>query len=90
VTVVIHVGPDPNVIPATFHRLSDNVVQQTSGKSWGSYGLRAAAGLARRPWLSAVLPSRTALLRAPLVKHILLEDWLLEHAHLVSGQRMVE
>jgi [acyl-carrier-protein] S-malonyltransferase len=90
VTVVIHVGPDPNVTPATFHRLSDNVVQQTSGRSLGSYGLRAAAGLARRPWLSAILPSRTALLRAPLLKHILLEDWLLEHTHLAAAQRMDE
>jgi [acyl-carrier-protein] S-malonyltransferase len=42
-------------------------------------GMRAAAGLARRPWLSALLPSRAALLRAPLLKHIILEDWLLEH-----------
>jgi len=77
VTTVIHVGPEPNVTPATFHRLSDNVQQQTSGHSLGSYGLRAAAGLARRPWLSAILPSRTALLRAPSVKHVILEDWLL-------------
>lgn len=87
-TVVIHVGPDPNVTPATFHRISDNVLQQTSGRSLGSYGMRAAAGLARRPWLSAILPSRTALLRAPLLKHIVLEDWLLEHSHLAAGQRM--
>ena len=76
--------------PATFHRLSDNVLQQTSGRSLGSYGMRAAAGLARRPWLSAILPSRAALLRAPLLKHILLEDWLLEHGHLAAAQRMIE
>ncbi len=44
VTVVIHVGPDPNVTPATFHRLSDNVVQQTSGRSLGSYGLAPPPG----------------------------------------------
>jgi hypothetical protein len=31
----------------------------------------------RRPWLTALLPSRTALLRAPTVEHIILEDWLL-------------
>jgi [acyl-carrier-protein] S-malonyltransferase len=80
ITTVIHVGPDPNLIPATFHRLSDNVHQQTSGNSWGSMGMRAAAGLARRPWLSAILPSRTALLRAPMLRHVVLEDWLLEHA----------
>jgi [acyl-carrier-protein] S-malonyltransferase len=86
-TVVVHVGPDPNVTPATFSRLAENVVQQTSGRSLGSYGLRAAAGLARRPWLSAVLPSRTALLRAPMIKQIILEDWLLE---LAAAQPPVE
>jgi [acyl-carrier-protein] S-malonyltransferase len=79
VTTVIHVGPEPNVIPATFNRLSENVVEQTSGNSLGSLGRRAAAGLARRPWLSAMLPSRTALLRAPSVEQIILEDWLLAH-----------
>ncbi len=89
-TTVIHVGPDPNVTPATFHRLSDNVLQQTSGRSLGSYGLRAAAGLARRPWLSAILPSRTALLRAPLLQHVMLEDWLLEHSELAAIQRAAD
>jgi [acyl-carrier-protein] S-malonyltransferase len=79
ITTVIHVGPAPNVIPATFTRLSDNVVQQTRGRSLGRMGMRAAAGLARRPWLSALLPSRAALLRAPLIKQIILEDWLLEN-----------
>ena len=80
ITTIIHVGPDPNVIPATFTRLAENVVQQTSGRSLGRMGMRAAAGLARRPWLSALLPSRAALLRAPLIKQIILEDWLLENA----------
>jgi [acyl-carrier-protein] S-malonyltransferase len=80
VTTVIHVGPEPNVIPATFTRLAENVVQQTSGRSLGRMGMRAAAGLARRPWLSALLPSRAALLRAPLLKQIILENWLLENA----------
>jgi [acyl-carrier-protein] S-malonyltransferase len=78
-TTVVHVGPAPNLIPATFHRLAENVVEQSAGNSLGSLGMRAAAGLARRPWLSALLPSRAALLRAPHVKHVILEDWLLEH-----------
>jgi [acyl-carrier-protein] S-malonyltransferase len=85
-TTVVHVGPDPNVIPATFHRLSDNVRQQTGGNSWGSIGMRAAAGLARRPWLSTILPSRTALLRAPTVRHVILEDWLIENAERAVGK----
>lgn len=80
VRTVIHVGPDPNVIPATFQRLSDNIGQQVNGKSWGSIGWRAVAGLADRPWLASLLPSRTALLRAPDVKQVVLEDWLLENS----------
>ena len=80
ITTVIHVGPAPNVIPATFTRLSENVTQQTSGRMLGRMGMRAAAGLARRPWLSSLLPSRAALLRAPLIHQIILEDWLLDNA----------
>ena len=79
VETIIHVGPEPNVIPATFKRLSDNVRQQTSGGSLGSLGMRAVSGLARRPWLAALLPARATLLRAPHVKHVILEDWLLEN-----------
>lgn len=82
---VIHVGPAPNVIPATFHRLGDNIRQQTAGRSLGKMGMRAAAGLARRPWLSALLPGRAALLRAPLLKHVILEDWLLEYGRALTG-----
>jgi len=85
ITTVIHVGPAPNVIPATFYRLSENVQQQTMGRSIGRMGMRAAAGLARRPWLSALLPSRAALLRAPQLRHIILEDWLLENSPSGTG-----
>jgi [acyl-carrier-protein] S-malonyltransferase len=77
VQTVIHVGPDPNLIPATFQRLSDNVTAQTSGRSLTSLGLRAMSKAVKRPWLTALLPSRSALLRAPQVEHIILEDWLL-------------
>jgi [acyl-carrier-protein] S-malonyltransferase len=78
IETVIHVGPAPNLIPATFQRLRDNVQAQLTGNSLNSLGLRAMARAVRRPWLTAVLPSRTALLRAPMVEHIILEDWLLE------------
>jgi len=77
IETVIHVGPDPNLIPATFNRLRDNVQAQLTGNSLNSLGLRAMARAVRRPWLTALLPSRSALLRAPLVEHIILEDWLL-------------
>jgi len=71
---VIHVGPAPNLIPATFERLRVDVEGQTRG----SIGMRALSNIIRRPWLSAILPSRTALLRAPHVQHLILENWLLE------------
>ena len=78
VETLIHVGPAPNLIPATFNRLRDNVQAQLTGNSLNKLGLRAMARAVRRPWLTALLPSRTALLRAPTVRHIVLEDWLLE------------
>jgi len=77
---VIHIGPEPNVIPATFSRLSENIREQTNQRSLESYRMRAISGLARRPWLASLLPSRASLLRAPYVRHILLEDWLLQNA----------
>jgi [acyl-carrier-protein] S-malonyltransferase len=76
VETVIHVGPEPNIIPATFDRLAANVELQTRG----SRRLRAASAVARRPWLQNLLPRRATLLRAPLIKHVNLEDWLLDRA----------
>jgi [acyl-carrier-protein] S-malonyltransferase len=80
VETVIHIGPEPNLIPATFARLSENIDQQSDGRSAKSYGRRAIRRLVKRPWLAALLPARAALLRAPLLRHVILEDWLLEHA----------
>jgi [acyl-carrier-protein] S-malonyltransferase len=78
IRTVIHVGPNPNLLPATFRRLSNNVAAQTNGRNLGSFSRRTLARLVRRPWLTRLLPSWTVLLRAPLVQHIILEDWLLE------------
>lgn len=80
VKTIIHVGPEPNIIPATFNRLSENVAAQVKG----NVGMRALSAAARRRWLQSMLPSRAALLRAPYVQHILLEDWLIENAHLAK------
>jgi [acyl-carrier-protein] S-malonyltransferase len=80
VELVIHVGPGPNVVPATFHRLSDNVRQQLARMSLSGIGMRAMSNLVNRRWLANLLPNRAALLRAPTVRHIILEDWLLDHA----------
>jgi [acyl-carrier-protein] S-malonyltransferase len=76
--VVLHIGPDPNLIPATFKRLSDNVAAQTAGRSFNSWGKQAVSLIARRAWLAPVLSTRVGLLRAPFLEHVILEDWLLE------------
>jgi [acyl-carrier-protein] S-malonyltransferase len=75
VETLIHVGPQPNIIPATFSRLRDNVEAQTKAH----IGLWALSAAARRPWLQSMLPQRTALLRASMVLQVNLEDWLLDH-----------
>ncbi|MGC3966501.1 MAG: hypothetical protein QM775_03775 [Pirellulales bacterium] len=75
--VVLHIGPDPNLIPATFKRLSDNVAAQTAGRSFNSWGKQAVSLIARRAWLAPVLSTRVGLLRAPYLEHVILEDWLL-------------
>ena len=74
IETVVHVGPQPNIFPATFNRLAANVDAQTRG----SFRMRALSGIIRRPWLQTLLPRRASLLRAPLLKQITLEDWLLE------------
>jgi len=80
VKTVIHVGPDPNLIPATFKRLADDVRGQLNGNSPGKIGLKMVSHMVRRPWLASLLPANAVLLRAPILRHINLEDWLLDSA----------
>lgn len=80
VTTVVHVGPEPNIIPATFKRLSMNVAAQLNDKSLAGLGLRAVSSIVRgRPWLAQMVSKNASLLRAPLIEHVFLEDWLLEN-----------
>src|SRR5262249_50734060 len=76
IETIVHVGPAPNLLPATFGRLSTNVLAQTNG----SLARRTLQRLFRRPWLTRVMPSSAVLLRAPFVKQVILEDWLLDEA----------
>lgn len=80
VQTVVHVGPSPNVIPATFSRLSDNVTQIRQAGTLSGLSARAISQLVDRRWLSTLLPASASLLRAPVLRHIMLEDWLLEHS----------
>lgn len=80
VTTIVHVGPEPNIIPATFKRLSMNVAAQLNQKSLAGMGLRAVSSIVRgRPWLAQMVSKNASLLRAPLIEHVVLEDWLLQN-----------
>ncbi|MGE0757387.1 MAG: hypothetical protein AB7O38_10215 [Pirellulaceae bacterium] len=76
IETIVHVGPEPNLIPATYKRLAENVATAIQGR----FGLRAVHVVMRQTWLSPILPESAALLRAPLIEHVILEDWLLNHA----------
>src|SRR5262249_48633246 len=80
VETVIHVGPAPSLIAATFARLSNNVVRQmgNGNKYLHMLGRGLVSRLNHHAWLAHLLPSKTALLRAPYLVHVHLEDWLLE------------
>lgn len=81
VHTLIHVGPDPNIIPATLNRLSMNIETQLNVRSISGFGLRAVSSIVQsRPWLSKYLSKNASLLRAPLLEHVVLEDWLLDNA----------
>ena len=79
VRVIIHAGPEPNLFPATYKRLADNVNGQHGGSAATNIGRRLVSGMIERPWLASLLPSQASLLRAPSLIHITLEDWLLKH-----------
>jgi [acyl-carrier-protein] S-malonyltransferase len=73
IETIVHVGPDPNILPATYRRLTENVEEQIAAR----FHLKAISAAVSRPWLQALLPERAALFRAPLIQHVILEDWLL-------------
>lgn len=79
IETVVHVGPAPNIIPATLNRLAANVTDQLEGNSLSSYGLRAMSAIFSRPrpWLTKLLSDDATLLRAPFINQVVLEDWLL-------------
>lgn len=78
VDLVIHAGPAPNLIPATFERLSNNVTKQRGSRYLQLIGRGVGSGMNKYAWLARLLPTRATLLRAPHVAHVVLEDWLLE------------
>ena len=74
VETVVHIGPGPNIIPSTYQRLATDVKAYVES----TIGMRLLSAVVQRPWMQMVMPDRTALLRAPAIEHVILEDWLLE------------
>lgn len=75
--MVIHVGPEPKLIPAAFERLSGKVMKQLKSRHLDSLGRRVLPSISRNHWLARKLPLNAVVFRAPFVNHLILEDWLL-------------
>jgi [acyl-carrier-protein] S-malonyltransferase len=77
VELVIHVGPEPRLFPTGFERLSDKIKKQMRRRYLDRLGHSLFPSISRNRWLNRSLPGRAALLRAPFLDHLVLEDWLL-------------
>jgi [acyl-carrier-protein] S-malonyltransferase len=76
--LIIHVGPEPKLLPAAFERLSGKVMKSLKHRHLDSLGRRVLPGISRNQWLARRLPHNAVVLRAPFVNHLILEDWLLD------------
>jgi [acyl-carrier-protein] S-malonyltransferase len=79
VEFVIHVGPEPKLIPTMFDRLSSRIMKQLKSRHLDRLGSSVIPSIGRNHWLTRNLPTNAVLLRAPYIHHIVLEDWLLTH-----------
>jgi [acyl-carrier-protein] S-malonyltransferase len=77
VELVIHVGPEPKLIPTCFDRLGHRIMKQLRTRHLERLGSSVIPSIGRSRWLARTLPANAVLLRAPFVNHIILEDWLL-------------
>jgi [acyl-carrier-protein] S-malonyltransferase len=77
VELVIHVGPEPRLIPTTFDRLSAKILKQLKQRHLERLGSSVIPSIGRNHWLTRKLPMNAVLLRAPYLNHVILEDWLL-------------
>lgn len=86
IETMIHVGPEPNLIPATMSRIAANVEEQMKKSTLNKIGIQAVTSITRaRPWLAQYIHKQACLLRAPLIENIVLEDWLLANAPAMNG-----
>jgi [acyl-carrier-protein] S-malonyltransferase len=78
VDMIVHVGPASNLLTTTFSSLSGRVIRDQPIRWVRGISASLISGLQRRPMLSGLVPPRAALLRAPFLTHVILEDWLLD------------
>jgi [acyl-carrier-protein] S-malonyltransferase len=73
--IMIHLGPEPNIIPATMSRLSANVSSYMNPATWTGYGIQTLSqNSASRRWLAKLISIDSAVLRTPFVQQVVLED----------------
>jgi [acyl-carrier-protein] S-malonyltransferase len=75
--LVIHVGPEPRLLPMAFERLSGRIMKRLKSRHLDRLGRRVLPSISRNHWLARTLPLNAVLFRAPFVDHLILEDWLL-------------
>ncbi len=75
--LVIHAGPEPKLIPSAFDRLGTRVIKQLRRGHLERLGSSVIPSMGRQEWIMRSLPGSAALLRAPYLRHMILEDWLL-------------
>ena len=66
VEFVIHVGPEPKLIPTMFDRLSSRVMKQLKSRHLDRLGSSVIPSIGRNHWLTRKLPTNAVLLRAPV------------------------
>jgi [acyl-carrier-protein] S-malonyltransferase len=75
---VIHVGPEPTLIPTTFARLNRMVAGRLGTRTLDLLRHSVIPGTSHTAWLARLLPNEAASWRSPFIEHLILEEWLLE------------
>jgi [acyl-carrier-protein] S-malonyltransferase len=75
--LVIHVGPEPKLLTTCFDRLSHKIMKQLKMRHLDRLGSSVIPSISKNGWLTRKLPANAVLLRAPFLRHLVLEDWLL-------------
>ena len=75
--LVIHVGPEPKLIPTAFDRLSGKIMKQLKMRHLDRLGSQRDPQHQPQQLADPQAPANAVRLRAPFLNHLILEDWLL-------------